>query len=88
MQIALNYSLDTVHKQGRFFKTLAKKSFKLISSRKCSILLFDLSFILLHPKIDLIAEEQSRKKHMLKVYSIDYIKMILLLPTKVLALNM
>lgn len=57
LEISLNLTLDTSHKHGRFFKTLLKKSFKFISSRRSNIVIFDLSFMLLLAAIDLIVEE-------------------------------
>lgn len=85
LEILLNLDLDTSYKQGRFPKTLLKKSLELILSRG-GIIAFDISLVLLLAKIDLIVEQQSCKKNMFRVCDTGYIKMIFALPPEVIAL--
>lgn len=85
MRILLNFSLDASHKQSRFSKTLLKKDLEFISSRKSSIVVFDLGFVLLPAEINLIAEKQSYQGYALKVYNTNHVKIILAFLIKVLA---
>lgn len=86
LRIPLNLVPDASHKQGKFPKTLLGKSLKFISSRGGGIIVFKLSFVLLPAEINLIAKEQSCKKNAFKTNGIRHIKMILVLPTKVITL--
>lgn len=83
LRIPLNIGSDISQKQSRFTKTLLKKGFEFILSKKGGTIEFDLNFILLSAKIDLVAEKQSRKKNAFKTCGIGHIKMIFILPTKV-----
>lgn len=50
LEIPLNFGPDAGYKQNRFLKTLPKKSFELVLSRRSSIVGFNLSFVLLSSK--------------------------------------
>ena len=64
---------------------LLKKNFEFISNRKNSTIAFNLGFMLLLEKTDSILKKQSCKKDMLLACSSYYIKIILILLIKVLA---
>ena len=53
----LDFNSDASYKQDRFSKVLIKKNFKFALSRWDGIVIFNLSFILLLTKVDLILEE-------------------------------
>lgn len=85
LRIQFNFSLNAIYKQGRFFKILSKKDLKFILSRRNSIIVFNLNFILLPAKIDLVTEKQICKKYMLGNRGSGHIKIILVLSTKIVA---
>lgn len=87
LKIPFNLGPDAGQKQGRFFKTLSEKGLKLVSSRKNSIVIFDLSFVLLLAKIDPVVEEKSCKKHAFRACSTSCIEMIFTLPTKIIVFH-
>lgn len=57
LKIPLNFSLDIIYKQSRFFKILAKKCFKLAPNKRDDTFMFDLSLVLLLAEIEYIAEK-------------------------------
>lgn len=81
-----NLGLDADYKQDKFFNNLLEKGFKFILSKKSNAVTFHLCFILLLVKINPIVEEQSRKKNVFKIRGISRIKIILVLPIKIVAL--
>lgn len=62
---------------------MIKKDLEFVSSRKDSTIAFNISLVLLTTKIDLVVEEYSCKRYVFKICNINYIKMILVLPTEV-----
>lgn len=58
---------------------MLKKNFKFISNKKNSIIIFNLSFVLLPTKVDFISEKQDYKKDMLVVYNTRYVKIVFIL---------
>lgn len=84
--IPLNLSLDVSYKRGRFSKTLPNKGLELAPSKGGAIV-FDLSFMLLSAEINLVAEDQSHKKHMLRARDTGHIRIILVLPTEIVTLQ-
>ena len=87
-EIPFNLGLNISYKWGESSKTLVEESLKFILSKQSAIVIFNLSFILLLAKIDLILEEQSNKKATLIVCSFGRIKMLFELAIKVVALYM
>lgn len=65
-----------------------KKRLKFVLSREDSSIDFNLDFILLPVKVNLILEQQGCKKDVLVTYDISYIEIILALLTEVVALYM
>lgn len=57
LEIPLDLSLDTDHKDGRFFETLPEKSFEFVPHRVASTVTFNLALVLLPAKVDPIPEE-------------------------------
>lgn len=86
LKILLNLCLDAYHKYNRFSKTLTKKDFKFVSSKKNSIFMFYTNFLLLPAKIDLILEKQIYKEITLVAFNIGCVKIIFTLLTKIIAL--
>lgn len=86
LRILLNFSPDASYKRSGFSKTLLKKGLKFIPSRKSSTITFNLSFVLLSVEIDLIAKIQSCKRHTFRAYGNNRIKIIFVLPIKVITL--
>lgn len=86
LKISLNLSPNTNYKYSGFSKTLLKKTFKFVLSKKNDIIIFNLSLILMLTKFNLILEKQSYKKDALIAYATDYIKIVLPLSTKIIAL--
>lgn len=64
-----------------------KKRLKFVLSKRDNIIIFNISFILLPAKIDLILEKQSCKKNILKTCGTGYIKIVFTFLTKVIAFN-
>lgn len=85
--IALNFCLNIGLKWGRFSKTLLKEDLKFVLWKKDDIIAFNLSLVLLLAEVNLILEKQSHKWDALVAYSIGYIKMILILSTKIITLH-
>lgn len=81
--ISLNLYSDNHHKRGGFSKTLPKKSLKFVLSREGSSVAFNINLILLPVKIDFVIEEQSRKRDIFRPCGIGYVKIILVLLSKV-----
>lgn len=88
LEIPLNLYLDVDYKQGRFSKILPKKSFKFVSCKKNNTIVFNLSFILLSAKVNLILEEESCKRYILITCSTNCIKIVFALLTKVIIFYM
>lgn len=86
LEISLNFKPDTGHKHNRFSKTLLKKDFKFVLSRRDNTIVFNLSFILLLIQNNPNLKEQSYKKNMLVAYDTGRIKIVLVLLTKVITL--
>lgn len=63
------------------------KDFKFALSKANNIIVFNLSFVLLLAKVELISKEQGRKADALVVCSSGNIKIILALFTKIVALH-
>lgn len=84
--IPLNLNLNAGYKQGGFFKTLLEKSFKFILNRRSNAITFNLSFLLLLAKIDLIAKKYNCKKNTFRACDTSRVEIILALLTKVVAL--
>lgn len=76
LEILLDLSLDASYKSGRFLETLAKKSNEFVPNRMDSIVIFNLSLVLLPTEIDLILEEQGCKKDILGPQSTGHVKMV------------
>lgn len=57
LRIPLDLSPDAGHKDSRFSETLPEKSLGFVPSRKASIVIFNLGFVLLPAEVDLISEE-------------------------------
>lgn len=87
MKIPLNFSPDTSQKCDEFSKTLPKKSFKFSLYKRNSIVVFNISFVLLLAKINLILKEQGRGKDILGACGTGYVKIVLALSTKIIALD-
>lgn len=87
LKISFNLDSDTDYKQDIFSKILLKKYPKFIPSKKSNAVIFDLSFILLPMKIDLIKKKHSYKKIAFKAYGNNYIKMIFILPIEIVIIN-
>lgn len=81
----LNLSSDASYKQSKFFKILPEKNFKFISSRENSIITFNLSFVLLLVKVDLILKKKSCKENVFMACSTSCVKIIFTLLTKIIA---
>lgn len=85
LRILLNFYLNIGYKKGWFSKILLKKGLKFVTSREDGTIIFNLSFVLLPVKINLVVEEQSHKKDALVAHVIGYVKIIFALLTKVVA---
>lgn len=57
LEILFDFSLDVDYKQDKFFKTWLEKNFKFVLDKENNIVTFNLSFILLLAKVDLIPEK-------------------------------
>lgn len=57
LEISLDFNPNTDHKGGLFSKVLLKKGFKYFLSRRDSIIAFNLAFVLLIVKFDLIPKK-------------------------------
>lgn len=86
LRIPLNLSSNIDHKQNKFLKILLKKNLEFVVSRGNDTIVFNLSFVLLLAKVNLIPKEQDYKKDALVAYSTICIKIIFTVLTKVVAL--
>lgn len=64
---------------------LAKKNLKFSLNKQDNTIIFNLSFVLLPTKINLILKKQDQKKNILVAYGSGHIKIIFLLVIKVIA---
>lgn len=60
--VLLNFNPNTSYKYSRFSKILLKKDFKFFSNNENNIITFNLSFILLLIKINLIKKNNAVKR--------------------------
>lgn len=88
LEILLNLSLDTGHKQDRLFKILLEKSFKFILNSENSIITFNLTLVLFLIEVDFILKKRCCKKNALVVYGFALVKIIFILLIKVVILYM
>lgn len=65
---------------------MLEKDLKFVLSKKDSIIIFNLSLVLLPAEVDLIAEKEGYKGDMFRSCDTSYVKMILALLTKIIAL--
>lgn len=79
----LNFCSDISYKQGKFSKILLEKDLEFAPNKKSNVITFNLGLILLPAEINSILEKQSCKKDALIAYSIDCIKIVLILLTKI-----
>lgn len=86
--LPLNLSLDISYKHCGISKILLEKNLKFIPSKRSGTIVFNLNLVLLPAEVDLISEEQSRKRDALIAHSISRIKIILALLRKIVALYM
>lgn len=86
LAVFFNLTLDAIYKHNRFIKTWLEENLKFVLYKRNNAILFNLNFTFLLKKVDLILEKQGQKKDILVTYSIDYIKSIFALLTKVVAL--
>lgn len=87
-KILFNLSSNANHEGHRFSKTLVKKSFEFISSRRDSTITLNLRLVLILIKVDPISKEQNYKKNILETRGTGHIEMVLILLTEVVALYM
>lgn len=83
LKILLDFDLDIGQKQGRFFQTCLKKNLEFVTYKKNNYITFNLYFVLLPAKLDLISEKQILKKKALRTCSFKHIKRVLILLIKV-----
>lgn len=88
LRILFNFSPDVGHKCGRFSKTLSKKGLEFILYRKNTTVVLNLSLMLLLVEIDFILKKQGCKRDALLAYSTGYVKIVLILLTKVVTFYM
>ena len=86
LRILLNFCPDVSYKQVGFFETLPEKSFKFVSNRGDSTIVFNLSLVLLPAEVDPVIEKRGCKENALVIRSTGHVKMILALLTKVITL--
>ena len=86
--ILLDLSPDVNHKQGGFSKTLPEEGLEFVSSKRDGIVAFNLRFLPLPAKVNLVSKKQGCKKDRFMACSSGRIKMILTLSTKVIAFHM
>lgn len=67
---------------------MSEKSLKFVLNKVGGTVAFNLSFVLLPAKNNLVIEEQGRKKNIFRVRGTGYIKIIFALLTKIIALYM
>lgn len=85
-KISLDFNLNAGYKSSRFFKNLLEKSFEFVLSEKDNTVIFNMDFLLLSVKVDLIPKKQGCKKNTLGACNTGYIKIVFTLPKKVIAL--
>lgn len=86
LEILLHFNLDASYKQSKFSEILLKKSLKFVLNNRNSIIVFIFNLVLLFIEINFILKKQSCTKDVLIAYSTHYIKMILILSIKIVAL--
>lgn len=86
LRIPLDFSPNVGHKSSRFFKTLPKKGFEFVPSRKNNIVAFKLDFMLLPAKINPISEKQGHKRNMLRDCGTSGTEIVFTLLTEVIVL--
>lgn len=87
LKISLNLSLDAIYKYCRFSKTILEKSLKFILNKKNRTIAFNLNFVLLPAKVNLILEKQNYKRDILAAHGTSLVKMIFIQLTEVIALH-
>ena len=88
LKIPLNLGLDASYERDRFSEILLEKGLEFVLSRRNSIIVFNLSFILLLVKINPVLEKQSCKNDAFVVRTFGRVKIILTLLIKVIVLYM
>lgn len=85
--IPLDLGLDDSHKRGGFSKVLAEKGFEFASSRRDSIVFFNLSLVLLPAEVDFVLKERGRKGDAFVARGSGYVEIVLTLSTEVVAIH-
>lgn len=88
LEILFDFSPNASYKQNRFFESLLKKGFEFILNRENGFIVFNLSFVLLPAEVDYVLEKRSCKEDILMAPGINYVKIVLALPTKVIIFSM
>lgn len=88
LRVFFGFIPDVLYKQSGFPKTLFQKDPKFVSKRRNGPVAFDLSFMLLPTKTDLILKEQDYKRYMLITLDSNSFEKVLALLTEVIALHM
>ena len=84
--IPLDCGLDAGHKQGGFSETLLGKGLKFVLSRGDGIVAFNLSFMLLLAKVNLVSKKRGRKEIAFVARGFGRVEIILTLLTNIIAL--
>lgn len=79
----LDFNLDANYKQVRFFKTLLKKDFKFVWSRKNNTIIYNISLVLLLTKIDLILKKPGYRKQILVACDFSFFEIVIIPVIKV-----
>lgn len=72
-EILFNFDLVANYKQSKFSKTMLEKSLKFILTKEDRIATFDMNYVLLLAKINLVSKKQSCKGDALILYGFDHI---------------
>lgn len=86
LRILLDFNTNASYKHCRFFKTYSKKGLEFVPNIENSIIVFNLSFVLLLIEVDPIIEKQSCKKNTFRTNGIGIVKIVFVLLTKVVVL--
>lgn len=70
--VLFNLTLNVVHKYSRFLKSFSKKDLKLVLSKKSSLIIFDLGFMLLLVKADFFFEKQGYKRDTFVIFDFNH----------------
>lgn len=87
LRLSLDFIPDTIYKGSRFSQVFPKEDFKLLATWVHGVVVINFILILLPAEENLVFEERCYKRYSLMALGFCFVKIVLALLTKVIALH-